>query len=141
MSENDAELVSILVPKQYVTRVYGFISTLDKGGEVVAAGATEREWTPALVRRQFAESPDIIKRFQKILATNPGKRFSTSDMASKLNARKGAKSVAGALGAFGRRTSNRYEMETWPFQYEWNHADGEMTYWMESEAAGIIKGL
>src|SRR5262245_34212727 len=99
MADADAELVSILVPKQYVTRVYGFISTLDRGGEVVATAATNREWAPALIRRQFEESPDIIKRFEKFLASNPGKRFSTSDLASRLNAPNGAKSIAGALGA------------------------------------------
>jgi hypothetical protein len=148
MSDIDTDLVSILVPKRHLGRIYGFISTLD--GDVVSAepGAVtvaEPEevptWSPELIRRQFNESPEIMKRFQKLLADHPGEWFSTTEVATRLNAAKGSKSIAGALGAYGRRTSNRYKMKTWPFGTEWNHVEGQMYYSMDFGTAEIVKAL
>ena len=148
MTSTDTELVTIPVPKQHLSRIYGFVATLDHpAGETApladAQPDTEAEsvWTPDLVRRQFDESPDTIKRFQKLLAGSPGESFSTKTVAAQLNAAKGPKTIAGALGAYGRRTSNRYGMKTWPFAARWNHAEGQMYYSMEPETAEIIREL
>jgi hypothetical protein len=147
MTDQSTELVSILVPKQHLGRVYGFISTLDKEPaltepDAAAESKEENKWTPELIRRQFVESPDSIKGFQTLLADHQGEWLSTSDIASRLGAERGAKSIAGALGAYGRRTSNRYKMTTWPFQHRWNHAEGQQYYSMQvPETADIIKSL
>ena len=135
----NSDLVSILVPKLHLKEIYGFISTLDGEGKPTAETMKAEDWLPDLIRRQFDESPEIIKRFQKILASHPGEKFLTSDMASKLKASKGPKTIAGALGAYGRRTKNRYKMETWPFKNAWNHTEGQQSYWMTAEVAAIIK--
>lgn len=140
MSDTDSDLVSILVPKLHLKEIYGFISTLDGAATSGASQGKKALWPPDLVRRQFDESPDIIKRFQKVLANHPGEKFLTSDLASQLNAEKGSKTIAGALGAYGRRTANRYKMETWPFECEWNHTEGQQSYWMSANVAAIIKG-
>jgi hypothetical protein len=148
MSQTEAELVSILVPKRHLGRIYGFISTLDEdvaSGESTPVPIAEPEedttWTPELVRRQFNESPETIKRFQKLLAAHPGEWFSTATIATELNAAKGSKTIAGALGAYGRRTSNRYKMKSWPFEYDWNHIEGQQYYSMDKDTAEIINGL
>lgn len=147
MSQLDAELVSILVPKRHLSRIYGYISTLDEdaaSGESAptpAADAEEPTWTPELVRRQFLESPEIIKRFQKLLAAHPEEWFSTATIATQLNAAKGSKTIAGALGAYGRRTSNRYKMTSWPFKHDWNHIEGQQYYSMDKDTAETINGL
>ena len=138
MSPANSELVSILVPREYVLQIYHFVATLN-GAPPQVTEPPAPAWSPDLLRRQFDESPNIIKRFQKILANRPGQRFLTSDMASQLKAAKGSKTIAGALGAFGRRSKNRYKMEDWPFQHEWNHAEGQQSYWMEADVAAIIK--
>ncbi len=138
MTDTDSELVSILVPKLHLKEIYGFISTLDS-----AAGEPKKgiDWPADLVRRQFNESPEIIKRFQKLLASHPGQKFHTSEIASQLKAAKGAKSIAGALGAYGRRVANRYKMKTFPFDQAWDHAKHEQSHWMKTDVATIIKSL
>jgi hypothetical protein len=147
MSQLDTELVSILVPKRHLARIYGYISTLDEDAASgastpeAAEGAEEPTWTPELVRRQFNESPEIIKRFQKLLAAHPDAWFSTATIATQLNAAKGSKTIAGALGAYGRRTSNRYKMKSWPFRNDWNHIEGQQYYSMDQDTAEIINGL
>jgi hypothetical protein len=146
MESMSNEYVSVLVPKRHLTKVYGLIATLEGESEVTpeVAPATETEedgWTPELIRRQFEESPETIQRFQKLLADHQGEWLSTSDIATALNAKKGSKTIAGALGAYGRRVSNRYSMKTWPFAWRWLHAEGQQSYCMSPEVADIIKAL
>jgi hypothetical protein len=151
MSTKDTELVSILVPKQHLGRIYGFISTLDDSSAPAEPTATSETpaqqteeaptWTDDLIRRQFNESPDIIKRCQKRLADHQGEWLSMTEIATRLNAEYGPKTVRGALGAYGRRTSNRYKMTTWPFQHQWNHMEGQQYYSMDQPTAEIINSL
>lgn len=147
MDADTTELVSILVPKKHLSRIYGFISTLDSSPAAAGSSGSEgkadeaKAWTDDLIRRQFNESPEIIKRFQRLLASNPDEWFSTEKIAAQLDAKKGSKSIAGALGAYGRRTSNRYQMKGWPFQHRWNHTEGQQYYSMTPEVAEIIKSL
>jgi hypothetical protein len=99
----------------------------------------EKEWTADLIRRQFVESPDSIKAFERVLADHQDTFLTTSEVAKILGTV--SKSIAGALGAYGRRTSNRYEMKTWPFETRWVHDEGQMSYCMKPEVAEIIKSL
>jgi hypothetical protein len=146
MADTDTDFVSIPVPKRHLTRVYGFIAALEDAQATAQAAVgngdgKEKIWTPELLRRQFMESPDTIKRFQKLLAAHEGTWLSTSKIADALGAARGAKTVAGALGAYGRRVSNRYRMSTWPFENRWMHEEGQQSYCMPSEVAEIIKSL
>lgn len=147
MTEIDSELVSIPVPKRHLTRVYGFIASLESAEASSQAplglngDGNRKEWTPELIRRQFVESPDTIKRFEKLLADHEGAWLSTSDIAQALGAARGTKTIAGALGAYRRRVSNRYQMGTWPFETRWIHEERQQSYCMSSEVAEIIKSL
>jgi hypothetical protein len=147
VTDVDSEFVSIPVPKRHLTRVYGFIASLE-GTDGISQAAlglngdgSTKEWTPELIRRQFLESPDTIKRFEKLLAEHEGEWLSTSDIAQALGAARGPKTIAGALGAYGRRVSNRYGMSNWPFENRWIHEEGQQSYCMSAEVAGIIKSL
>ncbi|MEP7224988.1 MAG: hypothetical protein ABI783_08525 [Actinomycetota bacterium] len=155
------DYVNVLVPKGHLTKVYGFIASLDtvngaKAAPTEVEAAQEREWkpeptkekpeptkewTPELIKRQFVESPDSIKAFQRHLAAHPDVWFSTGHMAITLKAVKGSKSIAGALGAYGRRVSNRYAMNSWPFKNRWDYSEGQQYYSMAPEVAEIIDGL
>jgi hypothetical protein len=145
MTDASSELVSILVPKEHLAKVYGFIATLDGDGSQTPAPATttteETTWTPELIRRQYAESPKFIKHFQQLLAKRPGEWLTTKEVATALNAPRGSKTVAGALGAYGRRVSNRYGMRTFPFERQWLHAEGQQSFSMTAEVAAIITAL
>jgi hypothetical protein len=140
------EYVSVLVPKRHLAKVYGLIATLEGEGDVspevtTATETKEDGWTPELIRRQFEESPETIQRFQRLLADHQDEWLSTSEIATALNAKKGSKTIAGALGAYGRRVSNRYSMKKWPFEHKWLHAEGQQSYCMRPEVADIIKAL
>jgi hypothetical protein len=147
MTEIDSELVSIPVPKRYLMRVYGFIASLESADETsqmhpgLNGDGEPKEWTPELIRRQFLESPDTIRRFEKLLAEHHGTWLSTSSIAETLGAARGARTIAGALGAYGRRVANRYRMSTWPFETRWIHDEGQQSYCMPSEVAQIIRSL
>jgi hypothetical protein len=147
MIEIDSELVSIPVPKRHLTRVYGFIASLESADGIsqeslgLNGDGKKKEWTAELIRRQFLESPDTIKRFEKLLAERAGTWLSTSEIAQALGASHGTKTIAGALGAYGRRVSNRYQMSTWPFETRWIHEEGQQSYCMPSEVAEIIGSL
>lgn len=147
MTDSASEFISIPVPKRHLTRVYGFIASLElpEGTTQARVGLNgdgkQKEWTPELIRRQFVESPDTIKRFERLLADHEGTWLSTSNIAQALGAARGAKTIAGALGAYGRRVSNRYRMSTWPFENRWIHEEGQQSYCMPSEVAEIIKAL
>jgi hypothetical protein len=54
----------------------------------------------------------------------------------------GWNSVAGALGAYGRRVKNRYGMTTWVFEGRWSlKQDDTWAYVMKAEYAEIISAL
>lgn len=144
MSIEHEEFVSILVPKRHLTQIYGYIASLNGTATVAketAPEAKDDEWDRELIERQYRESPDSMKQFQKHLAANPGREFSTTEVADAIGAEYGWNSVAGALGAYGRRVKNRYKRSTFPFQQRWNHEKGEMMHSMTPEVAAIINEL
>jgi len=49
--------------------------------------------------------------------------------------------IAGALGAYGRRVKNRYKRSSFPFNQSWDHANGEMRHGMTPDVAEIILRL
>lgn len=147
MSSKDEDYVQIPVPRKHLTRIYGYIGSLDglTGTDEVPTTATEpaeeKTWDHLLIARQFNESPDSMKKFQKYLAAHPGQEFSTPEMATGLGVAGGWNSIAGALGAYGRRVKNRYGMSSFPFESRWDHATGTARHSMTPEVAEIINSL
>ena len=149
---NNDELVSILVPKRHLARIYTFIGSLDapqvavpaalgSNGKVDDSVDDHSVWVPKLIERQFRESPDSMKKFQRWLADHPGQEFTTTQMAEALEANRGWNSIAGMLGAYGNRVKNRYKRTTFPFQTRWEGDGGEALHSMTPEVAEIIKQL
>jgi len=149
MESNRDEFVNIPVPSQYVTQVYGFIASLSgQTGEsqVEPASSSDLEtksenWTEDLIIRQYRESPESMKKFQQYLAEHAGQDFSSTEIAVAIGAEHGWNSIAGALGAYGRRVKNRYKRSSFPFQQGWDHEHGEMRHGMTPEVAEIIRRL
>ena len=149
MNTNIDEYVSVLVPKQYLMRIYGFIASLDSpqdSHESPRADATakheEEIWDRDLIIRQFEESPDSMKSFQRFLADHPDQAFSTTEIAERLGMAGGWNSLAGALGAYGHRVKGRYKMlHSFPFQSRWDHGTGQSMHSMSPDVAEIIKSL
>jgi hypothetical protein len=147
--ENSNEFVNIPVPRQYVTQVYGFIASLESdGGESRVdtspgsdAATMSESWPEDLIIRQYRESPESMKKFQQYLAEHAGQDFSSSQIAEAIGAEYGWNSIAGALGAYGRRVKNRYKRSTFPFKQNWDHQNGEMRHGMTPEVAEIILPL
>lgn len=149
MENNTDEFVSIPVPRGYVTQVYGFIASLESGGRETqveassasAAATLSESWPEDLIIRQYRESPDSMKKFQQYLAQHAGQDFSSTEIAEAIGAEYGWNSIAGALGAYGRRVKNRYKRSTFPFNQHWDHEHGEMRHGMTPEVAEIILPL
>src|SRR5262245_21765936 len=112
------ELVQVLVPRRYLTDVYGFIAELEARTRVTAdtEAADSREWTPDLVQRAYSESPKSMKRVLWLMAHHSNETLSTDDLAAVLKTGATWNNVAGALGAFGRRVRSRYAMTSPPYE-------------------------
>jgi len=150
MDSSNSEFVNIPVPRQYVTQVYGFIASLgghvgESAGQSASSADTvtdaDESWTEDLIVRQYRESPPSMKKFQQFLAENAGKDFSSTEIAEAIGAEHGWNSIAGALGAYGRRVKNRYKRSSFPFNQSWDHANGEMRHGMTPDVAEIILRL
>lgn len=147
----DDEYVSIPVPKRYVTQVYGFIASLVQQNAVTASPtprvvemtpvpAAYYGWTEDLIRRQYKESQDTMRKFQKVLAEHPDHEYSSDELAEAIGLERGWNSIAGALGAYKRRLRNRYGREQWPFAISYD-ANGHSYFSMSPEVAEIIRPL
>lgn len=77
-----------------------------------------------------------MKAFLLYLANNPDREISSEEIAPAI--KRTRQQMAGVLGAFGRRTKNRYGMETWPFSVGWGFEEQRAIYMMNSETAETI---
>jgi hypothetical protein len=138
MSAVDMEYVQMPVRRSLVPQAYRFLADLEASAIGIQAGP--QGWTLELLKRQYDESPDVMKRLEKHLANNPGMEFKTSELQKELGVVQ-ASSMPGVFGAFGRRVKNRYGMGTWPFDARWDPSANTMRYSMSPERAKIIAAL
>jgi len=144
------EYVQVPVPKRYVTQVYGFIASLDQQDPteakplpvVLLESALDpyNGWSEDLIRKQYKQSPETMKKFQKVLAEHPDKEYTSEELANAIGLEYGWNSIAGALGAYQRRIQNRYGMKTWPFSASYD-ADGHSYFSVSPQVAEIIRSL
>jgi len=150
------DLVNVPVPRQYLSQVYGFIARLDAGeGEVVSAESvhlTTKEvngpgastvdvdaWTPSRLRRMVDDSPPAMLQILKALAERSGESLTIGELAKAIRPDADWNTVAGTLGAFGRRVRNRYGLESWPFESRYDYEVGGRVCRMSEEIARQIK--
>jgi len=116
-----------------VEEVFRFLAGLP--GDTAEASDPER-----VVRRIFLESEENFRALLLFLAGRPGQSISTAEAAQALGLPNGAASLAGMLGAFARRSKNRYD-GFWPFERLFNPAQDRAELMMEGNVAAIVNGL
>lgn len=151
---NQEEMVQVWIPRRYVVPVYGYVAALQRGedGEAPASSAPDRpkpsgpdedeEWSPKLLRRMYDESPPAMILILDYLADNPGREVPSEELVEALTDIKPdatSNTLAGTLGAFGRRVGNRYGMEDWPFDAYYSHEYGSLVYWIDEWVAEKLK--
>jgi hypothetical protein len=140
------ELVTVQVPRSLLSDVYGFIASRTAGDGAVAeeeqveAAAKKVELDRDLVRRMYNESGDAHRKLMEYLAATPDTWQYSSEVAKGLGLPHGAKSLAGMLGAFGRRASHRYG-ENKPWVSEWDIAQSESRHQMPGWVAETINSI
>jgi|GEM_PF-2047146 len=143
---SNEDLVAVMVPKKHLAKVYGLIARLDGADEVespvenVEAPAIEAvpdEWTPSRIRTAVEQSPPAMRDILRALADRAGEWLTTHELAQAIQANPNAdwKTVAGTLGAFGRRISSRYGLESLPFDGKYDHTAGCRVYRMSADMA------
>jgi hypothetical protein len=145
------ELVNVLVPRRHLSQVYGLIAQLEGAASVAPAehrAATETEeqsdeWTASRLRTMVEQSGPAMRDILRALAERPGEWLTTEDLAEALTGKPKAtwNTIAGTLGAFGRRLSSRYGLESWPFQYKRDHEARCWVYSMTRDTATKILAL
>lgn len=143
------EIVSVPVPRQYLAQVYRVIAELDAGARgvsaqptPVAAEAGEDEWTPARIRRMVEESDETMRNILEAMAKQPGTWLTSEDLAKAIKSKTADwNTVAGALGAFSRRLSNRYGLESMPYQKRREPGAGKVFQMTKEMAQQILRAL
>ena len=159
---SNEELVNVLVPRRHLSQVYGFIAKLEVAGSDRAAtepiadpedrdattasngsGSTQDldEWTPSRLRKMVEQSPPAMADILDALAERSGEWLSMEELAAAIRNKPDAdwNTVAGTLGAFGRRVKNRYGIESWPFENRYDHEIRGRVCRMSDEVARLIK--
>jgi hypothetical protein len=129
-----SDYVYVAVPADRVQDVYRFLLGLADG-----EGAVDSD-LDRLVVRVYRESDEQFRRLLELLARFPGQALSTDLVAEELELARGSAALAGMLGAFGRRTKNRYA-GFWPFERLYNGAKERSELIMNSEVATILERI
>lgn len=134
------EFINVPIPAEHVTKVFEFVASLDS--EVEAATPSSREkpaaLTESLVNRMYRESEGAHRRLLEFLASHPDEWLDSQAVADGLGLQFGRKSLAGSLGAFGRRADHRYGGQK-PFESHWDDGEYLVKLRMRPEVAAWIK--
>jgi hypothetical protein len=153
------EMVEVLVPKKHVLAVYGYIAGLEQGGddrEATESSVSDapqsvgpddnEEWSPRQLRLLYDQSPPAMVLVLDYLAENPDREVTSGELVEVLKDRKpdpdaNSNTLAGTLGAFGRRVANRYGMESWPFDVYYSHEHYSNVYVMYGWVAEKLRSF
>jgi hypothetical protein len=141
------EFVNVPVPPNRVQEVYNLLARSRTTSEATtatsqnpSAGAkSEPPWDAENVRRFYKESSPNMQAFLRVLADKAPSTVTTTEAGKDLP--KGAQSVAGMLGAAGRRSSGRHGRGLpWRKWYQPTDNQGsETVFEMSEEVAAAIK--
>jgi hypothetical protein len=145
------DLVNVAVPREYLTQVYRLIAELDHrhpdgsssiGTASVPSDLPNLEWTPARIRKMVDQSDDTMRDILKALATHPGEWLSIETLAQAIKGKDADwNTVAGALGAFGRRLKSRYGLESKPYERRYEHGVGKVLQMSREMAQQVLQAL
>ena len=134
----------VAVPEELAPAVMRFVEGLEDERAQGTGGEGEEGfvhgWSAETVRRAYRESADRMREILDFLAQNPGREVSSSEIADAIEARYGWNTVAGMLGAFGRRCANRYGRSEPMWEVRYDDRDRTLVR-MPRAAAEAILGL
>lgn len=150
------QLVNVAVPEEHLGTVYSLLGQLASGknGSETPSGETEDAlsgylgeepilwWNEKRLRKAFDQSSPAQKAILKGMASGNGKKWVTvSEIVKLMGGKADWNTLAGALGAFGRRCKSRYKAKTRPFTIRYNHELGEKEYLMPASVAQAINSF
>ena len=156
MMQSESGFVMVPVPAERVLEIYELLGRPEGSGVGGQGANTPSRLQRGRVRDQGLSGPDVDRdlvirmyteslnqqhrRLIEYLADNAGEWIRTKDIAEALALKKGTRSLAGMLGAFGRRASHRYDSR-WPFAAKRNLEDRGWMLRMDTDVAAVIKEI
>lgn len=134
------EFINVPVPAEHVTKVFELVASLEAESrpDSGSSGANTDSLTEALVTRMYRESEGAHRRLLEFLASHPDEWLDSQAIADGLGLQFGRKSLAGSLGAFGRRADHRYGGLK-PFESRWDDGEYLAKLRMSQEVATWVK--
>jgi hypothetical protein len=88
------------------------------------------------------QSPPAMRDILKALATHAGEWLSSEQLAKAIQGKDADwNTVAGTLGAFGRRLTSRYGLDTYPYDRRHEHGVGKVLRMREEMAQQVLQAL
>jgi hypothetical protein len=104
-------------------------------------GNGDKSWPEEELRKAWLESGPHMRTTLELLARQEGAPVSGDRIAAALGRKERGHTVAGMMGAFGRRMKGRHGGR-WPFTAEWNATSAHWDYRMDIEnAARLLRVL
>lgn len=133
--------VSFPVPEERLPEVAALLYGASEEKTEDPRSTLTPEEVSGLVRRVYLDSEPTFRRLLLLLAdrddpTEPMLNEEVTDAMGWTTAR----SLPGALGAYGRRANHRYE-GFWPFRRGWDHRHNSNTIAMDAEIAERLRTL
>jgi hypothetical protein len=135
--------VMMAIPAELVPAVTEFIENRREGvgadaGRDDVHGSGVGGWDPATIARAYRESANPMRKLLDFLSRHPDEEVSSYELAQAIEARYGWNTVAGMLGAFGRRSANRYGRSSpmWEVRHD---EEGRVLLTMPRDAAMAVE--
>lgn len=132
------DFVYVPVPAHLVSEVYALLVRLG----AAPSGEAEADARPPvldaeLVKRMYFESEEHHRQLMRYLADHSDRWHYSGDLAEALNLTHGARSLAGMLGAFGRRAKHRYGGQR-PWTSDWDPSREEARHMITFDTARYV---
>jgi hypothetical protein len=106
------------------------------------SGAPADEWTPSRIRKMVEQSPPAMRDILTALASHPGEWMTSETLAKAIRGKDADwNTVAGTLGAFGRRLKSRYGMDSHPYEGRHEHGVGKVLRMSSQMAQQILQAM
>jgi hypothetical protein len=130
------EIINVPVPADRLLEVYRLLGGPSTKTTSATKDLGQELWTDAMLESILREASPTIQRLARYLAEHPGEEITTERVASALELYRGWNSLAGALGAFGRKLTNRGLSFPWESWY--SAEDGKSRMRMDRDFAARV---